>query len=92
MIEGAGNEPPLWIAPVLEETRMLQRSLGAKLRQLFDEGMSEAAAAEFLEIMRHADRVDAGDAGQADGRPVCVARAPDAQAWGEPRTSDGRDL
>lgn len=54
---------------VSEETRVFQRWLGASLRQLFDDAMSEPAATEFLEILSQADDGERDGAVQAPGRP-----------------------
>jgi hypothetical protein len=87
MIQGVGSGSPLRTAPLLEESRMLQRSLGARLRQLFDEGMNEVAAAEFLEILGHVDDVDPGSDLQAQGRPARFGTGPDMPARGEREAS-----
>lgn len=42
-------------APALDEARLRQQAIGVKLRQLFDEVVSEPVPDEFLEILRRAD-------------------------------------
>jgi hypothetical protein len=64
MTQLMGSEPPPKIVRPLEETRLRQQALGAKLRQLFDEVVSEPVPDEFLEILR---RGDEGESGNADG-------------------------
>lgn len=39
----------------LEEARLRQQALGAKLRQMFDEIVNEPVPEDFLEILRRAD-------------------------------------
>lgn len=46
------SKPP---APALDEARLRQQAIGVKLRQLFDEVVSEPVPDEFLEILRRAD-------------------------------------
>lgn len=40
----------------LDEARLRQQAIGVKLRQMFDEVVSEPVPDEFLEILRRADR------------------------------------
>jgi hypothetical protein len=39
----------------LDETRLRQRAIGVKLRQMFDEVVNEPVPDEFLDILRRAD-------------------------------------
>ena len=39
----------------LDETRLRQRAIGVKLRQIFDEVVNEPVPDEFLDILRKAD-------------------------------------
>lgn len=39
----------------LDEARLRQQAIGVKLRQMFDEVVSEPVPDEFLEILRRAD-------------------------------------
>jgi hypothetical protein len=39
----------------LDETRLRQRAIGVKLRQIFDEVVNEPVPDEFLDILRRAD-------------------------------------
>lgn len=45
----------------LDEARLRQQAIGVKLRQMFDEVVSEPVPDEFLDILRRADRAS-GDA------------------------------
>lgn len=45
--------------PALDEARLRQQAIGVKLRQMFDEVVSEPVPDEFLEILRRADARDA---------------------------------
>ncbi|MEI9964151.1 MAG: NepR family anti-sigma factor [Caulobacteraceae bacterium] len=40
----------------LDEARLRQQAIGVKLRQMFDEVVSEPVPDEFIEILRRADR------------------------------------
>jgi hypothetical protein len=42
-------------SPRLDEARLRQQAIGVKLRQMFDEVVSEPVPDEFLEILRRAD-------------------------------------
>lgn len=44
---------------VLDEARLRQQAIGAKLRQMFDEVVNEPVPDEFLDILRRADDTDA---------------------------------
>ncbi len=39
----------------IDEARLRQRAIGARLRQMFDEVVNEPVPDEFLEILRRAD-------------------------------------
>jgi hypothetical protein len=41
--------------PSLDEARLRQQAIGVKLRQIFDEVVSEPVPDEFLDILRRAD-------------------------------------
>ncbi len=41
--------------PVVEEARLRQQAIGVKLRQMFDDIVSEPVPDEFLDILRRAD-------------------------------------
>jgi hypothetical protein len=43
-------------SPALDEARLRQQAIGVKLRQMFDEVVSEPVPDEFLEILRRADQ------------------------------------
>ncbi len=42
-------------SPALDEARLRQQAIGVKLRQIFDEVVSEPVPDEFLDILRRAD-------------------------------------
>lgn len=44
----------------LDEARLRQQAIGVKLRQMFDEVVSEPVPDEFLEILRRADSKSEG--------------------------------
>ena len=46
--------------PAIEEARLRQQAIGAKLRHLFDEIVNEPVPDEFLEILRRADEKTKG--------------------------------
>jgi hypothetical protein len=48
--------------PSLDEARLRQQAIGVKLRQMFDDVVSEPVPDEFLSILRRAD--DGSAAGQ----------------------------
>ena len=57
--------------PAIEEARLRQQAIGVKLRQMFDDIVSEPVPDEFLDILR-----------RADGAPPVVGqggREPDGQ-------------
>jgi len=43
-------------SPALEEARLRQQAIGAKLRQMFDDVVNEPVPDEFLEILRRAEQ------------------------------------
>jgi hypothetical protein len=45
--------------PSLDEARLRQQAIGVKLRQMFDEVVSEPVPDEFLDILRRADSKNA---------------------------------
>jgi hypothetical protein len=46
---------PRHAPPSLDEARLRQQAIGAKLRQMFDELVNEPVPEEFLDILRRAD-------------------------------------
>ncbi len=44
----------------LDEARLRQQAIGVKLRQMFDEVVSEPVPDEFLDILRRADKSGSG--------------------------------
>ena len=44
----------------VNEARLRQQAIGVKLRQMFDEVVSEPVPDEFLDILRRADRTSGG--------------------------------
>ena len=44
----------------LDEARLRQQAIGVKLRQMFDDVVSESVPDDFLEILRRADERRAG--------------------------------
>ena len=44
----------------LDEARLRQQAIGVKLRQMFDEVVSEAVPDDFLDILRRADERRSG--------------------------------
>jgi hypothetical protein len=42
----------------LDEARLRQQAIGAKLRQMFEDVVNEPVPDEFLDILRRADRGD----------------------------------
>ncbi len=53
--KGERTSPPGEVEPNLEEARLRQQAIGVKLRQMFDEIVSEPVPQEFLDILRRAD-------------------------------------
>lgn len=56
---GARGGPPSRDVP-LDEARLRQQAIGVKLRQMFDEVVSEPVPDDFLAILRRADDRRAG--------------------------------
>jgi hypothetical protein len=42
-------------SPALDEARLRQQAIGARLRQLFDDVVSEPVPEDFLDILRRAE-------------------------------------
>jgi hypothetical protein len=55
MIENMAKKSPATGSPSLDEARLRQQAIGAKLRQMFDEVVNEPVPDEFFEILRQAD-------------------------------------
>ncbi len=56
MIDQRPTERPTQVAtPALDEARLRQQAIGQKLRQMFDEIVSEPVPDDFLDILRQAD-------------------------------------
>ena len=53
--QGPSEAPKSKGRPSLDEARLRQQAIGVKLRQMFDEVVSEPVPDEFLEILRRAD-------------------------------------
>ena len=53
--QGSTETPKRKGRPSLDEARLRQQAIGVKLRQMFDEVVSEPVPDEFLEILRRAD-------------------------------------
>ncbi|WP_310541259.1 NepR family anti-sigma factor [Phenylobacterium sp.] len=56
MIEPVSNVDPRKVSAVLDEARLRQQAIGARLRQMFDEVVNEPVPDEFLDILRKADK------------------------------------
>jgi hypothetical protein len=56
MAKKASQKRPL----ALDEARLRQQAIGAQLRQMFEDVVSEPVPSEFLDILRRADEDDAG--------------------------------
>ena len=54
------RRPP---GPDVDEARLRQQAIGVKLRQMFDEVVSEPVPDEFLDILRRADNKATGGQG-----------------------------
>jgi len=51
-------------SPEIEEARLRQQAIGARLRRMFDDVVSEPVPEDFLEILRRAEPdVESGDLG-----------------------------
>lgn len=55
MIEQSVMKKPSKTSVALDEARLRQQVIGAKLRQMFDEVVNEPVPDEFLNILRRAD-------------------------------------
>ena len=55
MIEQSSNSTPRSPPDGIDEARLRQRAIGARLRQMFDEVVNEPVPDEFLEILRRAE-------------------------------------
>lgn len=55
MIEQSAMKQPSKTSVALDEARLRQQVIGAKLRQMFDEVVNEPVPDEFLDILRRAD-------------------------------------
>jgi hypothetical protein len=51
---GYMTKPPKG-SPQLDEARLRQHAIGARLRQMFEEGVNEPVPEDFLEILRRAE-------------------------------------
>ena len=61
MIEPTSNDKRKRAAkPSLDEARLRQQAIGVKLRQMFDDVVSEPVPDEFLDILRRADDKSTG--------------------------------
>jgi hypothetical protein len=56
MIEHRQSEMRRKSDPSLDEARLRQQAIGVKLRQMFDQVVSEPVPDEFLDILKRADR------------------------------------
>jgi hypothetical protein len=54
------DSPKRKARPSLDESRLRQQAIGVKLRQMFDEVVSEPVPDEFLDILRRADDKSSG--------------------------------
>jgi hypothetical protein len=54
-------------SPELDEARLRQQAIGARLRQLFDDVVNEPIPEDFLDILRAADDADARGASRDGG-------------------------
>ena len=62
MIEPTSNDKRKRQArPSLDEAKLRQQAIGVKLRQIFDDVVSEPVPDEFLDILRRADENASGD-------------------------------
>ncbi len=60
MPEGRDKRKMLERPPSVDEARLRQQAIGVKLRQMFDEVVNEPVPDEFLDILRRADKGEAG--------------------------------
>lgn len=56
MIEHTPTEDRRKVSAALDEARLRQQAIGARLRQMFDEVVNEPVPDEFLDILRKADK------------------------------------
>jgi hypothetical protein len=56
MIEQRPNPERRQPSAALDEARLRQQAIGVRLRQMFDEVVSEPVPDEFLDILRQADK------------------------------------
>ena len=56
MIEQRATEDRRRAPAALDEARLRQQAIGVRLRQMFDEVVSEPVPEEFLAILRQADK------------------------------------
>ncbi len=56
-----GTKPPSGRNTPLDEARLRQQVIGAKLRQMFDEVVNEPVPDEFLDILRRAEPNEPGE-------------------------------
>jgi hypothetical protein len=61
MIENKPVRRPRSKSPSLDEARLRQQAIGVKLRQMFDEIVSEPVPDEFMQILRRADADRSGE-------------------------------
>ncbi len=59
MIEQRPTEERRKASAALDEARLRQQAIGVRLRQMFDEVVSEPVPDEFLDILRRADKTSA---------------------------------
>jgi hypothetical protein len=59
MIDQRPTEDRRRAAAALDEARLRQQAIGVRLRQMFDEVVSEPVPDEFLDILRQADKKSA---------------------------------
>ena len=59
MIEQRATEDRRSAPAALDEARLRQQAIGVRLRQMFDEVVSEPVPEEFLAILRQADKKSA---------------------------------
>ena len=63
-------------SPELDEARLRQQAIGARLRQLFDDVVNEPVPDDFLDILRGADPPSTPANGHASG---AASKRPDAE-------------
>jgi hypothetical protein len=54
-------------SPELDEARLRQQAIGARLRQLFDDVVNEPIPDDFLDILRGAEKPSGAANGRANG-------------------------